>query len=290
MQPSVPSRSALRVALRRAAHQLYDERPLVFEDPLAVAILGPHAAELQRTPGRGLGRRPGQRSRAHSYSLRAFLVARSRYAEDWLTITHSRGVRQYVLLGAGLDTFAYRNPYPDLRVFEADYPSTQAWKRELLAQANLKPPCTVHYVSVDLESDELARAMAAVGLDSSEPSFIACLGVVPYLSENAFGRLLRFFAGQASGSAAVFDYTQPRHEHTGVDQLAYDSMSLRSRAGGEPFHLHRSPEILYAELTAAGLLLDEDLGFRELNARYFVERKDSLQVLRPAGRIVSLHR
>ena len=130
MQPAIASRTALRVALRRAAHQIHDE-PLVFDDPVAVPILGPiHAEELRRTPLRP--------DRPFSTSLRAFIVARSRLAEDNLGHAVTDGVRQYVLLGAGLDTFAYRNPYPQLRVFEVDHPATQEWKRDLL-QRNPTP-------------------------------------------------------------------------------------------------------------------------------------------------------
>src|SRR3984957_6107511 len=107
MQESRPSRTALRVALRRAAHQLYDARPLVLDDPIAVPILGPHAEELTRTPGLN----PALKARPFSIALRAFLVARSRYAEDQLAHAVARGTTQYVLLGAGLDTFAHRNPH-----------------------------------------------------------------------------------------------------------------------------------------------------------------------------------
>src|SRR5580658_3273153 len=125
MDQAQPSRTALRVALRRAAHQLYDAQPLVLDDPIAVSILGDtYAEELRRTPTRP--------DRPFSVGLRAFLVARSRYAEDTVGRAVVQGVTQYVLLGAGLDTFAHRNPYPQLRVFEVDHPATQQWKHELL--------------------------------------------------------------------------------------------------------------------------------------------------------------
>jgi methyltransferase (TIGR00027 family) len=118
-----PSRTAHRVALRRAIHQLWDN-PRVFDDPVALRIVEPEeAAELARS-------KPVEPVAAQR--LRAFLVARSRYAEDQLAEAVARGVQQYVILGAGLDTFAYRNPFPLLRVFEVDYPATQAWKRERL--------------------------------------------------------------------------------------------------------------------------------------------------------------
>src|ERR1700727_3235382 len=117
MEPAIPSKTALRVALRRAAHQIHDS-PVVFDDPIAVALLGAtYAEELRRTPLRD--------DRPFSIGLRAFLVARSRYAEDNLKRAVEFGVHQYVLLGAGLDTFASRNPYAPLRAFEVDYPATQ---------------------------------------------------------------------------------------------------------------------------------------------------------------------
>src|SRR5271155_1235096 len=138
MQSATPSRTALRVALRRAAHQLYDAKPLVLDDPIAVSILGDtYAEELRRTPTRP--------DRPFSVALRAFLVARSRYAEDALARAVAQGITQYVLLGAGLDTFAHRNPYPHLRVFEVDHPTTQQWKRELLATSNLSHPTNLTY-------------------------------------------------------------------------------------------------------------------------------------------------
>src|SRR5271155_888079 len=138
MQSANPSRTALRVALRRAAHQLYDAQPLVLDDPIAVPILGAtYADELRRTPTRP--------DRPFSVGLRAFLVARSRYAEDTLARAVVQGVTQYVLLGAGLDTFAHRNPYPHLRVFEVDHPTTQQWKRQLLANTTLPSPANLVY-------------------------------------------------------------------------------------------------------------------------------------------------
>src|SRR5580700_5018659 len=143
MEQSIASRTALRVALRRAARQIHDS-PVVFNDPLAVAILGgTYAEELRRTPLRP--------DRPFSIGLRAFLVARSRYAEDNLGRAVAAGVHQYVLLGAGLDTFAYRNPWPHLQVFEVDHPASQRWKRELLRNSRIAVPDDLTYVAVDFE-------------------------------------------------------------------------------------------------------------------------------------------
>src|SRR5882757_2402489 len=162
MQDARPSKTALRVALRRAAHQLYDAKPLVLDDPIAVPILGDtYAEELHRTPTRP--------DRPFSVALRAFLVARSRYAEDNLAQAVSEGVTQYVLLGAGLDTFAHRNPYPHLRVFEVDHPATQQWKRELLHKNSIPIPSTLTFAPVDFETQSLPAQLAAAGFNPQAP-------------------------------------------------------------------------------------------------------------------------
>ncbi len=206
MEHARPSRTALRVAMRRAAHQLYDAHPLVLDDPIAVAILGPHAVELERTPGRNARHKP----RPFSIALRAFLVARSRYAENLLAQAVEHGVNQYVLLGAGLDTFAHRNPYPQLRVFEVDHPATHEWKRELLLSGTLSTPANLAYAPVDFEHQSLAEQLHAAGFDSAAPTLFAWLGVVPYLTRDAFRSTLNFISSQPPGSGVVFDYGQPR--------------------------------------------------------------------------------
>ena len=137
-----PSMTARRVAMRRATHQLFD-RPIVFEDPLAVRILGP---QIAATLGDDAQDPPEKR-------LRAFMVARSRYAEDQLRTAVARGMKQYVLLGAGLDTFAYRNACPGLRVFEVDHPATQAWKKECLEAAGIAVPASVRFAAVNFDKE-----------------------------------------------------------------------------------------------------------------------------------------
>src|SRR5664279_3830518 len=170
MKHGTPSRTALRVALRRAAHQIHDS-PLVFEDPVAIPILGAtYADELRRTPVRD--------DRPFSIALRAFIVARSRYAEDNLRHALAKGIRQYVLLGAGLDTFAYRNPYPELRVFEVDHPATQEWKRDLLQASGIPVPENLTYVPVNFEHESLDGELKAAGFDFRAPAYFAWLGVV----------------------------------------------------------------------------------------------------------------
>jgi methyltransferase (TIGR00027 family) len=278
MQAASPSQTALRVALRRAAHQLYDAPPLVLDDPIAVPILGQaYAEELRRTPTRP--------DRPFSVGLRAFLVARSRYAEDTLARAVAQGVTQYVLLGAGLDTFAHRNPYPQLRVFEVDHPATQQWKRELLAAGTLPSPKNLIYAPVDFESQKLPDRLQASGFDSASPTFFAWLGVVPYLTREAFRSTLGFIASQPAGSGVVLDYGQPRSALPFLEKLAHDSLAARVQLAGEPFQLFFTPPEIAAEFTAFGKI--EDLGSPEINARYFANRTDNLKLLGSAGRFLS---
>jgi methyltransferase (TIGR00027 family) len=281
MQQARPSHTALRVAMRRAAHQLYDARPLVFDDPIAVAILGPHAGELERTPGRN----PVHKPRPFSIALRAFLVARSRYAEDLLAQAVARGVSQYVLLGAGLDTFAHRNPYPSLRVFEVDHPATQQWKRELLRGSSLSTPANLAYAPVDFERQSLSEQLRAAGFDSATPTFFAWLGVVPYITLAAFRATIAFVAAQPPGSGLVFDYAQPRSALSPREQLAFDSLAARVQLAGEAFQLFFTPAKVAVQLSDFYDL--EDLGSPEINARYFTARSDGLRVMGSAGRMVS---
>ena len=277
MQAATPSHTALRVALRRAAHQLYD-RPLVFTDPLAVRMLGDaYAEQLSRTPRQG--------GRPWSVGLRAYLVARSRYAEDALGVAVSGGVRQYVLLGAGLDTFAYRNTFAGLRVFEVDHPATQQWKRELLVSSEIEIPESLRFVPVDFELDSLEEQLAACGFDREAPAFLSWLGVVPYLTLAAFRSTLAFVAGLAPGTGVALDYGQPRAVLPPQEQLAHDSLAARVEQSGEPFRLFFRPQEMAAELEQFDRI--EDVGRVEINARYFAGRADGLEVRGQAGRLVT---
>lgn len=276
MEAARPSRTALRVALRRAAHQTVDN-PLVFEDPLATRILGSHAEEL-RAP-----------QRVSSKILRAFLVARSRYAEDTLARGIEHGVTQYVLLGAGLDTFAYRNPFTDIRVFEVDHPATQAWKLELLRGSGITVPSAVTHVAVDFEHQALAARLAESGFRTDEPTFFAWLGVVPYLTEPAFQSTLEVIASQPKGSGFVMDYAPPPHTLSMLERMAFESLAARVAMVGEPFQLFFTPEDLADRLHKAGFTQIEDLGRDAINDRYFRNRKDDFAI-QGAGRLVSAWR
>ncbi len=276
-----PSRTALGVAIRRASHQLYDSPPLVLDDPIAVPILGERYRPALEEAAASIGE-------SFSVSMRAWLVARNRLAEDNLAQAVRFGVRQYVLLGAGLDTFAYRNPHPDVQVFEVDHPATQQWKRELTLSNGLSEPSCLHYVPVDFEHQDLAQQLAICGLDFAAPTVFAWLGVVLYLTHPAFRTTLDLIARFPEGSGVIFDYALPRkalapHELEGRDALAARVQSL-----GEPFQLFFTPEEMKIELSQFQRV--EDLDARELNARYFANRTDRLNLLGRSANIVSAWR
>jgi methyltransferase (TIGR00027 family) len=276
MEQALPSRTALRVALRRAAHQIYDS-PVVFCDPVAVRILGErYAEELERTRFR--------LEKPFSVALRAFVVARSLFAEANLARAVASGVTQYVLLGAGLDTFGYRNPYPQLRVFEVDHPATQAWKRELLESSGIAVPASLTYAPVDFERQSLGDELKAAGFDMEAPAFFAWLGVVPYLTLEAFRATVGFLLARPQGSGVVVDYGQPREVLPPLEQMGRDSLASRVQLAGEPFQLFFTPDEIANEFSGARSI--EDIGTEEINALYYPGRADQLAARGKSGRIL----
>jgi len=189
------------------------------------------------------------------------------------------------VLGAGLDTFACRNQSAELRVFEVDHPATQAWKRQMLQAAGIALPETAHLVAVDFEVDSLRAKLAAAGFDFAQPTVTAWLGVVPYLTQEAFRATLRVLGRFAPGSAVVFDYAQPREALPEQERLMLDSLSARVAMAGEPFQLFFTPGQLAEELEWLGLRVVEDLDGAALTARYFAGRKDGLLLRGKGGRM-----
>ena len=279
MIESRASLTAERTAIRRAAHQLLDV-PSIFDDPLALAILGEaQAAALRADPGRSEGGLLARR-------LRAFLAVRSRLAEDALKRAVGAGVRQYVVLGAGLDTFAYRNPYPSLRVFEVDHPATQGWKRERLGQAQITVPEAVTFVA----AERLPAVLHAAGLHTHEPSFFSWLGVTPYLeSTNVLSTLRAIAPLAANGGGVVFDYVIPPETMGMLQRVGFEALAARVAAAGEPFRGYFEPRALAGAIQDMGYGSVRDMGPDELNANFFSNRADGLQV-GGAGHILTAFR
>lgn len=209
-----PSATAQGAAVLRAAHQIIDQ-PAVFADPFALEIIG---AEGRQSLAANLEQYRARRA------LRAYVALRSRYAEDQLAFAVARGVEQYVLLGSGLDTFAYRNPHTRLQVFEVDHPASQRWKQLRLAQAQIAVPEILTFAPVDFETQTLAEGLRLAGFDDKRPAFFSMLGVAVYLSKPALTGTLRFVAGLPPESEIVFSYSVT------ADLLTAEQNAARTKA------------------------------------------------------------
>lgn len=251
MREGEPSRTAFGAAALRAVHQEADD-PRIFTDPLARLILG--------------GEEPPDRSWDQP-RLRLFIAVRHRFAEDSLAAAVARGTRQVVVLGAGLDTFAYRNPFPDTRVYEVDFPATGEWKRERLAETGIEVPDNVRFVGVDFERDDLAERLAGAGFDAASRAFFLWMGVVPYLSDEAVRATLGVIAAVPDGEV-VFDYIRPIDR--APEQARADRASLVSHVAGvgEPLRAGLESDHLHAMLAELGFTEVEDIGRREIRSRY----------------------
>ena len=278
MIPAQASRTAYRVALRRATHQLLDSPPL-FVDPVAIDILGPEtAAALRADPARFDDTRFGP-------AMRAFMAVRARFAEEQLAVARAAGVRQLVILGAGLDTFAYRANLdePPLMVWEVDYPATQAWKRELLAAAGLAAPPRLTFAAIDFARESLADVLAAAGFDGRAGAVFSWLGVTQYLVADDIFATLRYVAGAtAAGGGVTFDYSVAPHLLGLAERWAYHALAARVREAGEPWLSSFVPEELVAQVRACGFAAVSDLSPEDLRARYLAERADRLRLGRLA--------
>ncbi len=270
METGRASKTALGVAIRRAAHQLIDKPP-VLDDPIATRLVGDGFPRLMERAMHPVGR-----------DFRGFMAARSRYAEDRLANAVASGVTQYVVLGAGLDTFAYRNPFPALRVFEVDFPATQVWKRSMLQDAAIALPSNLDFVALDFEHQTLAEGLAEGGLEMDKAAFFSWLGVVPYLTLEAFRATLSVVARMPAGSAMSFDYAVAPETLSPIGRIAFDRLSERVAAAGEPFRLFFTPEDLEAEIRVAGFKRIEQVDSAQLNDLYFNNRADGLK-LSPLG-------
>lgn len=183
----------------RAAHQLLDGPHRLLTDPVILQLLGTEAAE-RILANQSYYFLPGV------LAMRTHIVLRSRYAEDCLKAAYQAGVRQYLMLGAGLDTFAFRQPAwaNGLQIIEADHPASQQGKKGKLEAAGLLPPSNLRFLEADLEDPELQQTLNSPLIDYNKPVFVACLGVLIYLSAQSIGRLFRWAGGLPRGSQLVF--------------------------------------------------------------------------------------
>jgi methyltransferase (TIGR00027 family) len=254
----------------RAAHQILDD-PKVLDDPIALRIIGAEGESWVRSNLERL-----QEARF----VRAFVVARSRYAEDELAQAIQRGVRQYVILGAGLETFPYRNPYAEsgLHVYEVDHPATQSWKRKRLVEAGITIPSSLTFAPVDFEGQTLADGLSQAGFKADQPAFFSFLGVIIYLSKKAVMDTLGFVASLPSGSEIVFDCPVATSSLSEAQRLGREARADRMAAIGEPWQTYFDPVSLAGDLWQMGFKQIEDLGPEAGNERYFQGRTDGLRL------------
>lgn len=265
MQIGQPSRTARAAAVHRAVHQVL-EKGRIFADPLAVRILGEDAEALARDAELS----------SHRRAMRVFIAVRTRFAEDPLTTAVAHGVRQLVVLGAGLDTYAYRGAMRDrLRIFEVDHPATQAWKRQRLAEAGIPLPPNLAFAPVDFERETLREGLAAAGFDPAQRSFFTWLGVVPYLTEEAAFATPTFIGSLPGGAQVVFDYSNPPDSLSGEMRAVHDARATHVAGIGEAWVSYFESDALETKLRALGFSEIEDLGPPHIAARYFPQRANS---------------
>ncbi|HKT52956.1 MAG TPA: class I SAM-dependent methyltransferase [Caulobacteraceae bacterium] len=277
--PVHPDNTAVRTALWRALHVELDAQPHVLEDEIGLALAAPDVGWRGRGDMHPEGTRP----------FRASIVARARFVEDLVEAEAAKGVRQYVLLGAGIDTFAQRRPdvASRLSVFEVDRPGAQAWKRERLVTLGYGVPDSLKLVGVDFEAGENAwTRLAEAGFDSARPAIVAAVGLSMYLARETVAALLRKAASLASGSTLAMTFLLPIDM---VDQTLRPvfEMSIKgAEAAGTPFRSCFTPEEMLSLAREAGLTETRHVSGGELTERYFTGRGDGLRPPRSGEEIL----
>jgi methyltransferase (TIGR00027 family) len=266
--PRRPSRTAVLTAVARALHR-EEPPPWVLDDPLALQLAGDEGAEVIR-------RFRAELATETLLSFTRWVCVRARLPEDIVETAFAKGVRQYVILGAGLDSFAYRRPalLDDLHVFEVDHPASQAWKRQRLEQMGVPPPSQLTYASIDFENQTLRQGLMSAGFDFAAPAVFSWIGVTMYLTIEAIRSTLGTIAAGAPGSQIVLTYNQPLSAIQGIG-LELDS-AIRGFAteGGEPFLSLFVPQEMEKLLRETGFVEIGHFGPEEAIRTYFPDRTD----------------
>jgi len=258
MKLNEPSRTALMVARQRAAHQVLDHGSIL-NDPFAMKILREDEKDVL------------QFADAHPLASigRLLTAARSRIAEDALSGAVERGIRQIVILGAGLDTFALRNPHSalEIRIYEVDHPATQAWKLERLAEAQIALPPWLSLVPVDFERDDVGEKLVAAGFQQNSPAFFTWLGVVTYLTQDAIGSTLDYMAS-IQKSEVVFEYMEPPQAFSEEMRELVTKRTEQLAKMDERLVSCFEPDGIAATLRSHGFSDIEDIDFQEIKSRF----------------------
>ena len=266
---AAPDNTAVRVALWRALHGLADAPPHVIDDQVGLALADPPAGWRDRPDMSGFTR-----------PFRASIVARARFVEDLVEAEVGRGVAQYVILGAGLDTFAQRHTAlaDRVRVFEVDQPGPQAWKRQRLEALGLGVAANLRLVPVDFErGDAWLAELGAAGFDPARPAVVASTGVSMYLSRDAIAATLRQLATLAPGSTVVMSFMLPIELAPPEVRPGVEAAARGAAAHGTPFVSFFTPAEMLALVAACGFAAPEHVSADALAARYFAGRADGLR-------------
>jgi methyltransferase (TIGR00027 family) len=270
MKRAQRSRTAEIPAIMRTLHQTADGDPKILADPIAPRLLDPDDDRQWLSP---------MLNHPFAKQLRAGFVMRSRYAEDCLAEAVRRGIQQYLILGAGLDTFAYRQPSwgGKLRIFEVDHPVTQDWKRDRLGAASVALPSNLTFVPIDFEKWSLAEGLPASSFAFDGPTFCSCLGVTQYLTSDAIDATLRFILSLPSSSEIVFSFVLPQESLSGPESELVAIAAQRSAEFGEPWLTRLHPNQFKSKLQTLGFSQIFHLSPEETRERYFKNRGDGLR-------------
>lgn len=280
-QATAPESSAVRVALWRALHVQVDAPPHVLNDEVGLRLVAPEEDWRSRPDMDPVGTR----------WFRASIVARARFVEDLVAEQIGQGVAQYVILGAGLDTYAQRNPMhaSRLRVFEVDQSGPQAWKRQRLAELGFGVPEWLRLVPVDFEAGSWWDQLAAAGFDPSQPSVVVSTGVSMYLTKDANEASLREIAGGlAPGSILAMTFLLPDELMDDDLRPGFDAAGRGAQAAGTPFISFYRPDEVVELARRVGFIDAQHVSAETLSDRYFAGRKDGLRVLRGEELLIAL--
>lgn len=274
MEERGPSRTAINTATLRAAHYLLDAEPKILDDRFARAFAGFSSDEA-------LSKTLSALAYPDIPRMRTLFALRNRYAEDELVRAMERGASQYIILGAGLDSFAYRRPdlLQTLDVYEVDHPASQAWKRERIKELGIKIPGRLRYVPIDFERETLTEGLAAAEVNIHAATFFSWLGVTQYLTSAAVLRTLREIAEIAApGSEIVFQFVVPAATLASEEGSLVKTLAALAAAAGEPWLSFFAPDEMETHLKQMGFAKIHHFGPEQATERYLLGRTDGLRL------------
>ena len=267
--PAAPDNTAVRVALWRALHVAIDAPPHILEDTIGLQLIAPDPTWRERP----------DMDPVFTRGLRASIVGRARFVEDLIIEQHKKGVTQYVLLGAGLDTFAQRRPdiASQLRIYEIDQPGTQAWKQQRLTELGFPIPDSLQFIPVNFEISSWWEELTAAGFDTSQPAVVACTGVSMYLTQEAIAATLHQVAQLAKGSILAMTFLLPAELLAEADRPLLDIAKKGAAAAGTPFLSFFAPGEIAAAARSAGFKHVEIINTENITEQYFTNRSNDLR-------------